>query len=198
MGELSLPCMASRTCSAKRPRTTTTWQFSASTDIKDAIDYGFPERRKQRAATSIGGSRGFWRTPNEGALSNYDEDGLLPPWARKQQLDKRYFEVPQPFSEDKAGYKFMAPEWSLRRPKGDAFRSKSSMNLGSTSHALDFASPPSKHYGDPKFPKTLSVDLSWRNKGLSKPTKRIYNHSRNGRPNELTFSDWCHLRVQGL
>ena len=57
-------------------------------DIVDAVDYGFPEGQRRNRASTSQGSRGYIRKPTEGNLSNYNETGLMPPWAQRQELDK--------------------------------------------------------------------------------------------------------------
>merc|ERR1712216_137590 len=110
--------------------------------------------------------------------------GVNPPWAERYELDQCYSQHPVANESQR-----MTQCWSLRRPEGDPFRTASSINFAKTSHASEYSPPPAKSYG-PGLPRSVSVDLSWRHKGLRKPTKRMYQHHRSTRHRELTFSDW--------
>jgi len=68
-----------------------------------------------------------------------------------------------------------------------------------TSNKAEYQPIAATHYADPKFDKTVSVDLSWKEKGISKPTKRMYKAGGDARRHdrEITFSQWANMGLTG-
>jgi len=67
------------------------------------------------------------------------------------------------------------------------------MDFQRTSHRLEWKPIDPKWYVDPRHDCKLVVDQSYREKGNTKPTKRMFRHIKAKHNRELTFSQWANL-----